>query len=154
MRVLSSGFVDGVILDKYGKRGERDIKTHMPTLSFPIEVVDAPKDTKSFAIVFDDPDSVPVCGFKWIHWLAITTDSSIVEGASTMDKNIIQGENSWGVSLYGGMAPPDRPHEYVVTVYALDILPSLTTGFTMSDLDDIVTTHTIDSAVLKGMYDN
>ena len=154
MIVTSSGIVNGVLLDKYGKRGARDSKSHMPTLSFPLNITDAPKNTKAYAIVFDDPDSVPVCGFKWIHWLAITTKTELQENASVTDKSLVQGVNSWGVSLYGGMAPPDRPHTYICTVYALDCVPSLTDGFTIENLQSVLTLHTLDSFTLKGLYDN
>ena len=68
MKVTSKGIVEGKILDKYGKRGSQQ-KFGMPTLSLPIKIESAPKDTKSFAIIFDDPDSVPVCGYIWNHWL-------------------------------------------------------------------------------------
>ena len=154
MRVQSLGIVDGVILDKYGKRGDRDSKTRMPTLSFPLDILDAPVDTMSYAIVFDDPDSVPVCGFTWIHWLAITTNSSLKENASMDDATLVQGKNSWGVNLYGGMAPPDRPHTYVVTVYALDCKLELDNGFTLDELYSSMKDHILDKCVLKGLYDN
>ena len=154
MRVLSSGFVDGVILDKYGKRGDRDSKTHMPTLSFDLDIVDSPSNSKSFAIVFDDPDSVPVCGFTWLHWLCITTKNSLEENASVTDKSLVQGANSWGKSVYGGMAPPDRPHTYICKVYALDFVPDLKEGFTLDNLLETMQGHILAECKIEGLYNN
>ena len=154
MIVESSGIVNGKLLDKYGKRGKRESSTGMPVLSFPIDILDAPKNTKSYAIVFDDPDSVPVCGFTWIHWIVITTKNSLKENASVEDNSLIQGVNSWGKSVYGGMAPPDRPHTYICTVYALDCVPDLSDGFTIDELNEILKKHTLEKCVLKGLYDN
>ena len=154
MRVESSGIVKGVLLDKYGKRGVREEGTGMPILSFPLEILEAPEGTKSYAIIFDDPDSNPVCGFTWIHWLVISDKSSISENASVTDDDLIQGVNSWGKSVYGGMAPPDRPHTYVVTVFALDYVPNLKAGFTIDDMYSAMENHVLDKAVTTGLYDN
>ena len=131
MIVSIDGIVDGKFLDKYGKRGVKS--SGMPSLSFPINISDYDdKIVKSFAIVFSDPDSVPVCGFEWMHWLCITTKNNLSENASIIDKNLIQGINSWGRFCYGGMAPPDRPHTYVCKVYSLDVVPTLSNGFSCS----------------------
>ena len=154
MRVESSGIVEGRLLDKYGKRGARENGTGMPTLSFSLSIVDAPKDTKSFAIIFDDPDSVAVCGFTWIHWLCVTTKNTLVENASMIDSSLIQGENSWGKSVYGGMAPPDRPHTYVCKVYALDYIPNILDGFTMKNLLEATNNHILAECKIEGLYDN
>ena len=75
MIISSEGIVNGVILDKYGKR-ESDKRFGMPTRSLPIKIENEPKGTKSFAVIFDDPDSVPVCGFVWVHWLTVPNRSS------------------------------------------------------------------------------
>ena len=154
MKVESSGIVKGILLDKYGKRGVRENGTGMPTLSFPISVVDAPKNTMSYAIVFDDPDSVPVCGFTWLHWLCITTKNSLEENASVTDKSLVQGANSWGKSVYGGMAPPDRPHTYICKVYALDFVPDLKEGFTLDNLLETMQGHILAECKIEGLYNN
>ena len=84
MKVYSSGIDDnGYWRDIYGKRGQQFGKDGMPTYSIPLEIVDAPAGTRSFAIVLEDKDAVPVCGFVWIHWLvANLTKSSLAENES------------------------------------------------------------------------
>lgn len=29
----------------------------------------APKETKSFAMIFDDPDAIPIVGYPYVHWI-------------------------------------------------------------------------------------
>ena len=55
MKIKSSGIIDGVILDKYGKRGNME-------LSIPLEFIDYPKNTISFAVIIEDFDAIEVCG--------------------------------------------------------------------------------------------
>ena len=164
MIVESEAFEGGVIAEKYGKRGTEFGTGHMPALSFPLKISDAPAGTASFAIIFDDPDSVPVCGFKWVHWLvAGLKKTELPEDASRTDRDIIQGVNSWyprdtddklKASFYGGPAPPNCPHTYVLTVLALDVIPALRSGFDYDTLMKVADTHILAKAVLKGTSSN
>ena len=82
MYLTSSAIQDGVIEDKYGKRGV-DFKGSMPIYSLPFDIHDAPQGTIAFAFILDDPDSVPVAGFTWVHWLgADLTETSVPADAS------------------------------------------------------------------------
>ena len=162
MIVESEAFEGGVIADKYGKRGTEFGAADMPALSFPLKISGAPAGTASYAIVFDDPDSVSPCGFRWIHWLvAGLRVPELPEDASRTDGSLIQGVNSWylhgtddriAASRYGGPAPPDRPHTYVLTVYALDFIPALKNGFTLETFKKVSDSHILARAVLKGTY--
>lgn len=154
MIITSTGIVNGVIDDKYGKRGSQFLN-QMPTYSLPFQVVDAPKETKTFAFVLDDPDAIPVAGFTWVHWSgANLTRSALAENESINAADFIQGENSWGVNMYGGMAPPNAPHQYNLHVYALDTELTLKTGFTPKELHDAMMGHILGQAVLSGTYAN
>lgn len=155
---------NGYWQDAYGKRGTQFGKDHMPTYSVPLEIIDAPQGTQSFAIVLEDKDAVPVCGFVWIHWLvANLTKNQLVENESIQATDFIQGVNSWygghaltreEASFYGGMAPPNAPHTYEVLVYALDTLLPLENGFFYNDLCRAMEGHILEQAVLKGIYRN
>ena len=68
MFIQTQAIQDGHFLDVYGKRGTQ-FKGSMPSYSFGFDLTDAPRGTVSFAFILDDPDSVPVCGFTWTHWL-------------------------------------------------------------------------------------
>lgn len=154
MKISSLGMVNGKILDKYGKRGSQ-IKFGMPTLSLPIKIEDAPKNTKCFTIIFDDPDSVPVCGYIWIHWLVTNLKTNeLKEDASQNDYTIIQGKNSWNDNSYGGPCPPDKPHSYRLRVFAMSSLLNLRGDFTLEQLENEMEDKIIETAELRAIYDN
>lgn len=151
MLIKTNAIQNGYFLDKYGKRGLQ-FKSSMPSYSFGFKVEDLPKRTVSLAFVLDDPDSVPVCGFKWIHWLgANLTELELPDNESIHATTFIQGKNSWDKNMYGGMMPPDKTHTYVFRVYAVDCMLDLKTGFTWEDLKACAP-HMIDSACVYGKY--
>lgn len=164
--VTSKGVVDGIIEDKYGKRGE--LNSHgMPIYSLPLEFNNAPEGVVSYAVVLEDKDAFPVSGgFSWIHWTAANiTKTEIVENESQTTKDFVQGRNSWTSmqggeqsvemsSFYGGMAPPDKPHLYEIHVYALDSMMKLESGFLMNDLYRQMDEHVLAQYTLKATYNN
>lgn len=166
MRVTSSGIQDGVIADRFGKRGSQVNSFGKVTYSLPLEIHEPPAGTVSFAFVLEDVDAVPVCGFSWIHWLgADLTRTSLAENESVSASDFIQGANSWisplagshsreDASVYGGMAPPDRPHTYELHVYALDTTLGLPRGFTLNELRWSMQDHILSYASLSGRYDD
>lgn len=166
MTVTSDGIKDGVIEDKYGAKGDSFIEG-MPNYSLPFVVHNAPQGTKSFALVLQDKDSYPVAGFVWIHWTAANiTRAELKENESFFAKDFVQGTNSWSspllpkplsrlkASTYGGMAPPNAPHTYELTVYALDTLLPLEKGFYLNELFHAMDGHILGQTTLKGRYDN
>ncbi|HIS90090.1 MAG TPA: YbhB/YbcL family Raf kinase inhibitor-like protein [Candidatus Faecisoma merdavium] len=148
MQIKSKGIVNGVINDKYGKRGNMN-------LSIPLEFINYPKETKSFAVIIEDFDAILVCGHDFVHWLvANITTPYLEENASLNVHNFIEGKNDFGRTNYGGMAPPDRPHYYDITVYALDCLLDLKDGFSYNELKSSIKNHILDEANIKGLYNN
>lgn len=85
-----------------------------------------PSGTQSFVITMFDPDA-PTGGSGWWHWTVgniPASVNSIPEGASgtkKMPKGSIEGRTDFGKSGFGGACPPpgDKPHRYVITVYAI-----------------------------------
>jgi len=154
MKIICEGIVNGIIQDKYGKRGKEKM-FGMPTLSLPIKIEGAPKDTKSFALIFDDPDSVKNSGYIWIHWLcANITKTEIKEGESLGCYSFIQGKNSWNENCYGGPCPPDRPHNYRLRVFALNSLLNLRGDFLLNQLEKEMNGKIIDQSEIYGLYNN
>lgn len=101
-------------------------------VSPPLQWSDAPKGTKSFALVCDDPDA-PV--MTWIHWVAYDipgTRAGLSEDMPRKDRltdGTKQGRNSWLKVGYGGPCPPrGKPHRYFFRVYALGALLDLAPG--------------------------
>lgn len=87
----------------------------------------APARTRSYAVTMFDPDARN--GHGWWHWLAYDLPAqarSLPQDAGRMDGQLLpagarQARNDFGSVGYGGACPPagDRPHRYVITVYAL-----------------------------------
>nr|WP_217705032.1 YbhB/YbcL family Raf kinase inhibitor-like protein [Victivallis sp. Marseille-Q1083] len=166
--VESSGISGGIIQDRFGKRGHQQFKG-MPTRSLPVAISSAPVGTVSYALTLLDYDAVPVAGFCWIHWLAANISTpELPENASIeLRGQFVQGVNSWHSPLlkeqalpeeaatgYGGMVPPNAPHRYLLTVYALDCRLTLQEGFKFNELLEGLSGHILAAGTLVGIYDN
>lgn len=89
----------------------------------------APAYTRSFAITMYDRDAPS--GSGWWHWVVMNlpaTVAGVVKNAgdlrfNLMPEGVIQVRNDFGLLGYCGPCPPpgDGIHEYMITVYALDI---------------------------------
>lgn len=167
MKVTTTAIVDGKILDKYGKRGSQFNINGTPTYSWSFKIEDEPEGTVCFAAILDDIDSFPPSGgFVWIHWtIANLKRNEVLENESQTATDFLQGANSsMSVqggsqsrklsSCYGGMAPPDAPHEYALHVYALDKELNLENGFMMNEMLHKIEDHVLAKATVKGIYDN
>jgi len=95
-------------------------------VSIPLSWRDAPEDTKSFAITIIDHH--PVAN-NFVHWVVINIPSDInsvpggVSGSAQMPEGTKELINMAGyVGYHGPAAPPGTgPHDYEVTVYALNV---------------------------------
>ncbi|WP_325312953.1 YbhB/YbcL family Raf kinase inhibitor-like protein [Kingella oralis] len=165
MQVHTSAIENGVFHDRFGKRGSDFSPNGMPSRSIPFSISDAPAGTQSYAVVLDDKDAVTAAGFVWIHWLiADLTATSVPENDSIAAQGYTQGANSWAsvlgelsiaeASAYGGMVPPNYPHRYDLTVYALDTQLNLPQGFRYNDLHYAMQGHILATASVTGTYSN
>ena len=109
---------------------------------------DAPAETKSFALSVTDPDAP---GGTWIHWLVhdVPKDVRNIDQGS-LPAGAKQVENDFGKKDYGGPCPPYGTHRYIFTLYALDTENLEDSG--KRNFFDEVEKHTLDKAVLKGLY--
>ena len=166
MHITSNGIIDDHFADRYGKRGAQFNEHGMPTFSIPFSIHDAPESAATFAIVLEDKDAYPVSGgFVWIHWIAANIErTDIGENESVLARDFVQGANSWTSmqggqqsielsSCYGGMCPPDAPHLYELTAYALDTRLDLENGFMLNELFHQMDGHVLAHTTLKAIYD-
>lgn len=156
---------NGFLPHRFGKHGNDTHFYHgSPCTSFPIEISDYPEQAKTFALIFYDLDSIPVCGFAWIHWLAANIKpTSLIKENASIDAQFIQGYNS-SVSKfigesdplvtrrYHGPMPPDKDHIYTLTVYALDTVLDLTEGFYANHLLHAIKGHVLDQSSIELIY--
>ena len=153
MTVSSTGIIDGIIEPIYGINSEH-VTNGVPTLSLPLDIQNAPEGTVCYAIYMDDPDAKPLCGYDWVHWTAVNIEqSAIPEGFSSDAGDAIQGTNDFKTTGYGGPAPPDKDHTYVIAVYALDTALDLSEGFSKTEFAAAVKGHALAKATLEGIYE-
>ncbi len=150
--VRSPAFADhGPIPRKYTAEGE--------DVSPPIEWSHAPADTRSFALIVDDPDAPDPRAPQrtWVHWVLydIPADAhALAEDAKKhgLPHGTRQGLNDWRRSGYGGPSPPVGRHRYFHKLYALDVvLPDLEQP-TKGRLLNAMKGHVLAEAQLVGTY--
>jgi Raf kinase inhibitor-like YbhB/YbcL family protein len=122
-----------------------------------LEWSDAPEGTTSFAVTMYDPDAPTSIGF--VHWLVFNIPpdvTSLEEGAGTSGPNPgggMQGYVDFGVSEFGGCAPPPGDaHRYVFTVYALDTELDLDSSATYAFFRFSIRDHVLAEAQIMGMF--
>jgi Raf kinase inhibitor-like YbhB/YbcL family protein len=150
-RLTSSGFADGQEIPARQTCQGGDA-------SPPLQWSDAPKGTRSFALVVDDPDAPDPRAPKttWVHWVAYDIPggtSSLDQGAAAhMPAGSRAGLNDWHAPGYRGPCPPVGRHRYFHKIYALDtLLPDLGQP-TEAVLERAMHGHVLGQAVLLGTY--
>lgn len=89
----------------------------------------APEGTKSFAVTMYDPDAPT--GSGWWHWMVVNIPANVTSLAAHagnvsnefLPEGAMQVTNDFGAKAFGGACPPEgaKPHNYTITVYALDV---------------------------------
>lgn len=126
-------------------------KNISPQLSW----ANAPKETKSFAIICHDPDAPHANG--WYHWLVINIPASVSEiKAGGKINGALETLTSYNEKAYGGACPPigHGIHHYNFTVYALDV-DKLDADAKISpmEVEKLVKAHALAQATLTGLYE-
>jgi Raf kinase inhibitor-like YbhB/YbcL family protein len=113
----------------------------------PLEISDLPENTKSLAIIVEDPDAPRGTYDHWIAW-NIPPNEAIGENS----RPGIQGKNSFGNTGYGGPCPPSGSHRYFFKVYALDSDLNIEAGSDKKTLQEAMKGHVLESGELMGHY--
>lgn len=146
MELTSSAFNnEGLIPSKYTCNGEN--------VSPPIEWGGAPKNTKSFALLMDDPDAPIGTVDHWVVFNIPATTTSFPEAISSYPEGTQLGHNFSKKNTYGGPCPPDKEHRYFFKLYALDTLLNLKAGVSKADVLAAIKGHVLVEAQLIGKYD-
>jgi len=118
--------------------------------------IDAPAETKTFALVLHDPDAPRAGGFT--HWLVynIPANTGHVGEAAPKQGRVpdlgLQGKNDSGKIGYMGPCPPRGTHRYIARLYALDVELPLAPGASLEELNAAMDGHILDQAELMGTY--
>ncbi|MGW1048542.1 YbhB/YbcL family Raf kinase inhibitor-like protein [Streptomyces sp. NPDC001118] len=121
-------------------------------VSPPLALAGVPARTASLALLLRDPDA-PHGTFA--HWLVWDIDPHTRQlAAGERPQGATEGRNDFKRPGYGGPCPPrgDRPHHYVLTVYAGDRRLSLAPGAAPADLLRALSGHTLAVGTLMGRY--
>lgn len=146
MKITSNAFENGgEIPRKYGyKNGNA---------SPPLKISDVPPNTKSLALIMDDPDAMGAVGKIWVHWVVWNIDPSVNQiQENEVPSGSIQGKTDFGETAYGGPAPPDKEHTYIFKLYALDESLSIQNEATKAEVEEAMKNHVIAETKLEGRY--
>lgn len=116
---------------------------------------DAPKDTKNFALIMDDPDAPSGTFTHWVLYAIPEKTQQLPEGVPTDEQTNFgrQGRSGFGRTGYGGPCPPPgRPHRYFFKLYALNVEVNLKPGASRNELETAMKGHVIAHTELMGRY--
>lgn len=150
MQLSSSAFEAGAEIPSYYTSDGDDVS---PEVSWR----DAPKNTKSFALIMHDPDAPRNGGFT--HWVVynISPETGYIDENVSDEEQIagvgIQGKNDTGKIGYVGPAPPSGAHRYFFRLFALDRTLDLEPGATHKEVSAAMKGHILAQAELMGTYE-
>lgn len=114
---------------------------------------EAPVNTRSFALIMDDPDAP---GGPFTHWVLFDIPASTSKLAEADQAVGVSGQNSFGRTGYGGPCPPRGrgAHRYFFKLYALDEDSlKLKTGAARAEVEAAIKGHVTGQAQLMGRYE-
>lgn len=125
-------------------------------VSPPLSWSGMPSDTRSIALISDDPDAP---GRTWVHWVVYGLPAGTqglpegVPARDTLTQGGRHGVTDFGRREYGGPCPPrGGPHRYFFKVYALGKEVTLAAGATKAELEADMQGHILAQGQLMGRY--
>lgn len=119
-----------------------------------------PPETRSLALIVDDPDAPDPKAPKmtWVHWVLYdipVSSEGLPEAVKPADlpPGTKEGVNDWKRTGWGGPCPPIGRHRYFFKLYALDTqLPDLDRP-TKAQLEKAMEGHILAQGELIGTYE-
>jgi hypothetical protein len=148
IRVTSPAFQDGQRIPKQYTCDGDDIS---PPLSWEL----IPDETKSIALIVDDPDAP---GGTYVHWVVYDVPADVQGLPEDLPRDKAfpvggeQGVNSSNELGYTGPCPPSGTHRYFFKVYALDDKTNLPPGETKAKLLKALQGHILAQGQIMGRY--
>jgi Raf kinase inhibitor-like YbhB/YbcL family protein len=137
---------------KFPKRETCDGQDTSPQLAWS----GAPPDTKTYALILDDPDAPSGTFTHWIVWNIPASAHELPENLprkAELPDGTRQGRNDFGKIGYGGPCPPPgKPHRYFFRVYALDNAPPVKAGAGRGEVERALQGHILAQGELMGRY--
>lgn len=149
MQVTSSAISSGA---EFPKRNSCQGENLSPQLAWN----GAPANTRSFALILDDPDAP---GGTFTHWLLWNIPAATTELPENLPKTphladgAAQGRNDFGKIGYGGPCPPPgKAHRYYFRLFALDSTLDLKPGAGRRELERALEGHILARGELMGRF--
>jgi Raf kinase inhibitor-like YbhB/YbcL family protein len=125
-------------------------------ISPPLSWTDAPENTRSLALICDDPDAPVGVFVHWVMYDMPAEEKKLDEGVpreEALPNGAKQGTNDFGRLGYGGPhPPPGKAHRYFFKLYCLDRKLDAGAGIAKAKLLDLMQGHIIEQAELIGIY--
>ena len=125
-------------------------------ISPPLAWGEPPQNTRSFALIADDPDAT---GGLFTHWVMFNIKDNIRElgegipATERLKNGAIEGKSDFDMIGYGGPCPPPgKVHRYRFTLYALANPLDLPRGASRQQLLDAMKGHILAQGQLTGLY--
>lgn len=113
----------------------------------PLTIDGIPPETKSLAIIVEDPDAPYGTFGHWVVWNLAPT-KRIEENTSSG----IAGLNDFGKHGYGGPCPPYGTHRYIFKIFALDKQFDLNKDLRRTGLETAIKANIIAEGKIVGLY--
>lgn len=115
-----------------------------------LNIEGAPANTKSLALIVDDPDAP---AGLWTHWTVWNINPNTTKiNANSKPEGSVVGPNTRGNKSYGGPCPPSGTHRYFFKIYALDTVLDIREDSVVATLKKALEGHILDSATIIGLY--
>jgi Raf kinase inhibitor-like YbhB/YbcL family protein len=113
----------------------------------PLTIENIPPETKSLAVIIEDPDTANGTFDHWIIW-------NIRSQEIIKDNTVpgIVGKNGFLKSTYNGPCPPSGTHRYFFKVFAHDTMLSLRMDAGKQHLEKAMQKHILGQGELIGLY--
>lgn len=115
-----------------------------------------PEDTRSLALIMDDPDAPSGIFTHWVIFNLPPDSQGLAQAVPSvfrLDNGALQGRNDFDRIGYGGPCPPPGyPHRYRFTLYALDKQLELEVGSYKNQVVNAAKSHTLAQCQLIGTY--
>ncbi len=120
---------------------------------FPIlKVENLPADTKSLALIIDDPDAPSgVRDHLLLANIPLTWDSSISLSQDSFDQWVL-GRNGRWEQAWWAPCPPSGTHRYVFKLYALSSMLEISSGFSKERLEELMWGKILEQTQIIGLY--
>jgi len=142
MKLTSSAFEnEGAIPSEFTCDGDG--------ISPPLAISEVPENTKTLALISDDPDAP---AGMWVHWVVFNIPPDTKEIPQGTEPQGVQGNTDFGRTGYGGPCPPSGTHRYFFKLYALDTELDLPEGSIKGEVEQAMEGHILAQTELMGKY--